>query len=109
MALPPEHRTARIDSLQAIVASTPRDKLMDFPALQPVDHQLIGIFIQLFNYMDFNLRRAIETFAQARLLQGRAAGKHMTQQRHSEPPGWWWLFSFIVNPRIRPAIVGNAR
>ena len=76
MALPPEHRTARIDSLQAIVASTPRDQLMDFPALQPVDHQLIGIFIQLFNYMDFNLRRAIETFAQARLLQSKAAGKY---------------------------------
>jgi hypothetical protein len=76
MALPPEHRTARIDSLQAIVASTPRDKLMDFPVLLPVDHQLIGIFIQLFNYMDFNLRRAIETFAQAQLLQGKTAGKY---------------------------------
>jgi hypothetical protein len=76
MALPPEHRTPRIESLEAIVASTPPEQLMDFPVLQPMDHQLIGMFIQLFNYIDFNLRRAIETFAQAKLLQGKAASKY---------------------------------
>ena len=37
---------------------------------------MIGVFIQLFNYMDFNLRRAIETFAHAKLLQGEAAKKY---------------------------------
>jgi IstB-like ATP binding protein len=71
--LPPEHRTPRVEALEAIVDSTPRDKLIDFPLLQPLDHQMIGTFIQLFNYMDFNLRRAIETFAHAKLLQTEAA------------------------------------
>ena len=61
MALPPENRTPRMELLQAIVARTPREKLMDFPVLKPAEHQLIGAFIQKFNYMDFNLRRAIET------------------------------------------------
>lgn len=76
MALPPEHRTPRMEALQSIVDSAPREKLFDFPVLQPPDHQMIGVFIQLFNYMDFNLRRAIETFAHAKLLQGRAAKKY---------------------------------
>ena len=73
MALPPEHRTPRVERLEAIVASTPREKLFDFPVLQPPDLQNIGLYIQLFNYIDFNLRRAIETFAHAKLLQGEAA------------------------------------
>lgn len=72
MALPPEKRTPRMEKLESIVASTPREKLIDFPVLLPVDHQLIGAFIQLFNYMDFNLRRAIETLAHAKLLQAEA-------------------------------------
>jgi hypothetical protein len=73
MALPPEHRTPRMAMLEAIVDATPRERLMDFPVLEPQDHQLIGIFIQQFNYIDFNLRRAIETFARANLLRGDAA------------------------------------
>lgn len=76
MALPPEHRTPRMESLQGIVDGVPPEKLFDFPVLQPPDHQLIGVFVQLFNYMDFNLRRAIETFAHAKLLQGDAAKKY---------------------------------
>lgn len=65
-----------MEALEAIIARTPREKLFAFPVLQPPDHQLIGVFIQLFNYMDFNLRRAIETFAYAKLLQGKAATKY---------------------------------
>jgi hypothetical protein len=76
MALPPEHRTPRIEALEAIVNRTPPEKLFDFPVLESLDHQMIGVFIQLFNYMDFNLRRAIETFAHANLLQGEAAKKY---------------------------------
>lgn len=76
MALPPEHRTPRMEALEAIIASTPREKLFDFPVLQPPDHQLIGVFVQLFNYIDFNRRRAIETFSYAKLLRGEAAKKY---------------------------------
>jgi len=65
-----------MEALQAIVDGTPLEKRIDFPVLQPPDHQLIGVFIQLFNYMDFNLRRAIETFAYAKLLQGKAAKRY---------------------------------
>ena len=60
MALPPENRTPRMVRLETFVARTPREKLMDFPVLEPADHQLIGAFIQEFNYIDFNLRRVIE-------------------------------------------------
>jgi hypothetical protein len=76
MALPPEHRTPRMQMLEAIVAATPREKLMDFPVLEPQDHLLIGTFIQTFNYMDLNLRRAIETFAHAKLLPQEASKRY---------------------------------
>jgi hypothetical protein len=72
MALPPQNRTPRMAMLEAIVGAVPRERLMDFPALEPEDHQLIGMFIQQFNYIDFNLRRAIEIFAHAKLLRGEA-------------------------------------
>jgi len=62
--------------LEAIVANAPREKLMEFPVLQPEDHHIIGFFIQQFNYMDLNLRRAIETFHQAKLLPDKAAKKY---------------------------------
>ena len=62
--------------LEAIVASTPREKLIEFPVLQPEDHQIIGFFIQQFNYMDLNLRRAIETFHHAKLLPDKATKKY---------------------------------
>jgi hypothetical protein len=76
MALPPEHKTARIMHINSIVANTPAAQLFEFPVLQPADHQLIGAFIQYFNYIDLNLRRAIEAFAHARLLQGDAAKRY---------------------------------
>jgi hypothetical protein len=49
MALPPEHRTPRMELLGAIVASTRRERLRDFPVLRAAHHQLSGIFVQLFN------------------------------------------------------------
>ena len=57
--------------IHSIVANTPAVKLFDFPVLKPADHQL-GAFIQFFNYIDLNLRRAIEAFAHAKLLRGEA-------------------------------------
>jgi hypothetical protein len=76
MALPPQHRTPRIDRLNAIVAAVPPEKLMDFPVLEPEDHRLIGALIQEFNYIDFNSRRAIEIFSHARLLPPETAKKY---------------------------------
>ncbi len=76
MTLPPENRTPRMAVLESIIANTPREWLMDFPVLQPADHQLIGAFIQEFNYIDLNLRRAIETFAHAKLLSASATKKY---------------------------------
>lgn len=63
MALPLEHRTPRLEMLQAIVYNTPSEKLFNFPPLEPYDLQIVGMFIQLYNYMDLNLRRSIDTFA----------------------------------------------
>jgi hypothetical protein len=76
MALPPENRTSRVEKLEAIVAATRRDRLTEFPVLEPEDHRIIGMFIQLFNYIDFNLRRTIETFSVADLLPDKARKKY---------------------------------
>jgi len=62
--------------LEAIAANASREKLMAFPVLQPEDHQIIGFFIQQFNYMDLNFRRAIETFHYDRLFPDKAAKKY---------------------------------
>jgi hypothetical protein len=76
MALPPEHLTPRIEALKRIVDQTSAEEFCAFRLLQPDDHGLIGLFIQEYNYIDFNLRRAVEIFASAGLLQGAAAKKH---------------------------------
>ena len=72
MALPPEHRTPRVERLENIVNGALPEKLFNFPTLTQIDHSLIGAYVQLYNYVDLNIRRSIETFAQAGLLKGKA-------------------------------------
>ena len=65
--IPKEHRTPRIDYLQLKL-----DRLMgDARALEDLtddDHRLIGQYIQIFNFTELNVRRSIEIFAEAGLL-----------------------------------------
>src|SRR5260370_32034382 len=70
--LPPEHRTPRMEMLEGIVAKTAPEELFNFPVLTLHDHQLIGMYIQLYNYRDLNLRRSFESFGQGKLLKGSA-------------------------------------
>jgi hypothetical protein len=68
--LPPEYRTPRIEMLERVVAKTAPEDFFKFPVLTPHDHQLIGMYIQLYNYIDLNLRRSFEAFGQGKLLKG---------------------------------------
>jgi hypothetical protein len=55
--------------LQAVVDETPaEDVLTVFPPLTVEDTQLFGSFVQLINYVEFNLRQTVEVFAHANLL-----------------------------------------
>jgi hypothetical protein len=52
------------------------DELSALPPLTREDHEMIGIFIQHYNFIDLNLRRALEIFAMAKLLPAHARKKY---------------------------------
>jgi hypothetical protein len=74
--LPPEHRNPRMEALSARLSAIPAQELFSFPVLQAADHQLFGAYIQLYNYMDLNLRRSVEAFAAVGMLPAAAARKY---------------------------------
>ena len=43
--------------------------------LKPEDFRIIGAYVQLYNFLEFNCRRAVEVFAGAGMLQRPTAGK----------------------------------
>ena len=78
--LPPEHRTERNMRLQAKLDEC-NGELNRLDNLVPEDFRIIGAFIQMYNFMEFNCRRCIEIFAMAGLLTGRSGVK--PQRTHS--------------------------
>jgi hypothetical protein len=68
MSLPPEFRTSELEEInKKLVAFTPEQ----FGVLAPLtkdDLMLFGVYIQHYNYIDFNLRRSIEVFRHAKML-----------------------------------------
>jgi len=72
--LPPEHRTDHLAKLEAKLDECRGDPSR-LENLTPEDFHLIGAYIQIFNFIEFNCRRSIEIFALAGLLQGRPARK----------------------------------
>lgn len=73
--LPQEYRTPRGEELERKVEALPGG-LTDLEPLQAPDYQLIGAFIQVFNFIEFNLRRSLEVHARAELLEPSIARRH---------------------------------
>ncbi|MET4279735.1 MULTISPECIES: hypothetical protein [unclassified Bradyrhizobium] len=61
MALPPQNATPRLEIMQREVERL-AGQLFEFPELQPGDYQLFGAYIQMYNFIDMNLRRCVEAF-----------------------------------------------
>jgi hypothetical protein len=69
MALPPQNATPRLERMQREVDRL-GGQLFEFPHLQPSDYQLFGAYIQMYNFIDMNLRRCVEAFHQGNVLPG---------------------------------------
>jgi hypothetical protein len=59
----PEAKSEELIRLQNIVAELGETQLCLFPSLAPEDVRMLGAFVQLYNLIDLNLRRCVETFA----------------------------------------------
>jgi len=68
MALPESQETPRGRHLQDIVEKAAATDLAGWPMLNEKDYVLVGAFVVLFSYIDLNLRRVIEAFNHAGLL-----------------------------------------
>jgi hypothetical protein len=68
MALPPEYLTSKMEAMRQKLAAMPLQDLTRLPPLDREDHEMIGAFIQHFNFIDLNLRRALEIFSVANIL-----------------------------------------
>lgn len=73
--IPKQNKTPRMEQLQNLVAALPGG-LAGLDHLTLGDHQLIGAYIQLFNFIELNLRRSVDVFAQAKLLAPAIAKRH---------------------------------
>lgn len=63
-----EHKTAENLRLQKIVDDAGEAGLFLFPQLSDEDCCIFGRYIQIYNYIEMNLRRSIEVFCRAGLL-----------------------------------------
>jgi hypothetical protein len=75
MALPKSISTDRGKYLQDILVSAKAEALIDWPMPTKDDLALIGSFIVLYSYIDFNLHRFIEVLEKAGRLPERWKGK----------------------------------
>jgi hypothetical protein len=75
MALPKSTETPRTRYLQDIVTAASATDLAGWPMLNEKDYALVGAFIVLFSYIDFNLRRVIEIFDKTGRLNAPWKGK----------------------------------
>jgi hypothetical protein len=74
MALPKSTETERTRYLQNLVNSSP-DAIINWPVPTRDDHVLVGRFVMLYSYIDFDLRRMIEVLDHANKLPAKRAGK----------------------------------
>ena len=72
--LPPEHKTERMLHLQARLDEC-NGEPNRLENLTPEDFRIIGAYVQMYNFIEFNCRRCIETFSLSGLLAGRVGRK----------------------------------
>lgn len=65
----PEYKTASNIRLQEIVDNAGEEGLFNFPSLSEDDCRIFGAYIQHYNYIELNLRRSLEIFCRARILE----------------------------------------
>lgn len=69
--------------LQQLISAASHTDLMSWPELTPLDYQHVGKLIVMYSYIDFNLRRMVEDWDDAGLLQpprkGRSKKLRMTE------------------------------
>lgn len=66
MALPEHYRTEENKRIEKALLMTP---ITELESLTMNDLQLIGAFVQLYNFLELNLRRSVAVFAQAGLVE----------------------------------------
>src|SRR4051812_35401479 len=76
MALPPEFKTPEASKVFEQVRSLPAEELAAFPPLDDEDLRRFGAFIQIFCFIDFNLRRVLEAIHVANLLPSKALAQY---------------------------------
>ena len=83
MALPSSTETPRTRHLQDIVAGATSEELSEWPMLGDKDYELIGAYVVLFSYVEFNLRRVVELFDEKGMLvppwRGKSKDLHATE------------------------------
>jgi hypothetical protein len=68
MVLPREYPTLETEVIQKKIAALTPEEFGALPPLLEKDLVFMGVFIQLYNTFDFNLRRALEIFLLAHML-----------------------------------------
>lgn len=76
MPLPKPNETTETNRPQAFVQQRTPEELGRFPILRRSDMQLIGTYIQIYNYIDMHLRRCIEIFARRDMLSANFGKKY---------------------------------
>jgi len=66
MALPPPHENEELRRLRDVLARTP---LAVLEPLRDEDYWLLGKYVQLYNFLEFNLRRAAQIFVEAGIIE----------------------------------------
>jgi hypothetical protein len=72
--LPPELATERLLAIHNEIASS-LDSFAQTRPLKDEDPLLLGRYVQLYNYVEFNLRRSMEVFARASVMPDKDKGK----------------------------------
>ena len=62
MALPNEHRTESVTRVQNLISKMSDKEIRELPPLTRDDREMVGNLIQTYNFIDLNLRRALEIF-----------------------------------------------
>jgi hypothetical protein len=68
MPLPQGFLTPETQRLQAYLDTLTPQQVGQFPPLRRTDMQIIGAYIQIYNYLDTHLRRAVEIFVRREML-----------------------------------------
>jgi hypothetical protein len=69
VAIPPQYATPENEALRDRVdADAALNKIFQYERLTPEDFRVLGMFVQLYNSMELNLRRCVEIFAESGML-----------------------------------------